>query len=984
MDTTTRQLHAQIRFALGQLAPLNDHHRFEDLCRQFARLRIASNILVATGPVSAGGDQGRDFETFRSYIATTPIATSTFCGLVQHEILVFACSLQKDAIESKIRSDVSTIVGGGVKPETIYHFCEVNVPVSKRHELQEWAKKEHGIGLEIFDGQTLAEQLTNPDVWWIAQEYLSIPSAVFPKDFAQGGRYAELRKKWLEGNRGPENFADFTEIDAGLRQAMYEVGCRADLPDWITKIKEFLSDDFPARLRRKVQYEIAVASLRGLTRLSAEAPLVIAYFESLNGQLAPAELEDAVVLLTYCSSALLQRHFDIERQRLGEWSARLIGLIDSALAENPGPSGLCSLLQTRGHSCALPFRSGNPEPRPADFDSAFSYWTRLLDQIPAAPLFPLEQFADVLTAITPMVGKSPKFPNLTDRVDQLLEARTSGFVAAEKCRDRAVELYKNGEYIHALKQLQRAKVKWYAAETLLGSLLAMLVVADCYDRLGLMYAAKYYASGVFFLCVHHDDERLKKLAPRAGFSLAGTCYRAGDWLSFLEAMQFALLAQQLYISDPFDLDKHEDAKGHLVHAAILRGITQRLAPTLVQSVDKIGNRWNAGDAWAIVRELSEDKQSPWAEQPADEIWKKIQEEAFGPPFADVGAQRAIRWKALGISWTISFDNTFELGLLAEELAATLQILQADLADTDLCLLPTTADIDLELANGTELEFTEIPDNARARWRIRLPVASTNKGKPSDDPPLALSVAATILGQCSVLPRPKFDAVLESAFRGGLATKAFSIRPAAELFAQARSKNDFETAGYHTLSAPQPPSWFEIQPAHLLKWLDTPGPGYSRKKADRFLRNRYKHNIPPIRLTLPRLMVDARTRSLIRKLRDEDGLRDWQILNIIAGVVVNYRLHLRYGPTASPDVLKDALMETMFREEQPDDPIFPLEAFNETELTMAKRVALISNLKTWDLISQSGTPDFSAVKRFLDTRYFNSTDDIPHEQLLFAD
>src|SRR5712692_309317 len=183
-----------------------------------------------------------------------------------------------------------------------------------------------------------------------------------------------------------------------------------------------------------------------------------------------------------------------------------------------------------------------------------------------------------------------------------------------------------------------------------------------------------------------------------------------------------------------------------------------------------------------------------------------------------------------------------------------------------------------------------------------------------EPPPAVVVAATILGQCSVLPSEQFKRILESACEGGLATKAFSIRPARELFARILSQEDFDAAKPQTREAPQPPTSFDIKPADQLKWRDTLGPGYSWKKAEQFLCNRYRHGIPPIRLTLPRLMADTRTRSLIRKLH-EDGLLDWQILNIIACVVIDYRIHLKHGRTAVPDALGRELMEQMFREEQ---------------------------------------------------------------------
>ena len=62
------QVQSQVKFALSQLPAQNAHHLFEQICRHLTTRFICSNVLPATGPVSAGGDQGRDFETFRTYL----------------------------------------------------------------------------------------------------------------------------------------------------------------------------------------------------------------------------------------------------------------------------------------------------------------------------------------------------------------------------------------------------------------------------------------------------------------------------------------------------------------------------------------------------------------------------------------------------------------------------------------------------------------------------------------------------------------------------------------------------------------------------------------------------------------------------------------------------------------------------------------------------------------------------------------------------
>jgi hypothetical protein len=176
------QVISQIRFGLEQLSSKNAHHEFEHLCRHLARARICSNILPATCPVSAGGDQGRDFETFRTYLKSTSLADSTFIGLASDKPIAFACSLEKKVkLKGKIESDVQTIISSGSKIEAVHYFCGADLEVAKRHKLKTWARDTYQLELEIYDGTAISELLADREVFWIAERYLSIPAEIFPR-----------------------------------------------------------------------------------------------------------------------------------------------------------------------------------------------------------------------------------------------------------------------------------------------------------------------------------------------------------------------------------------------------------------------------------------------------------------------------------------------------------------------------------------------------------------------------------------------------------------------------------------------------------------------------------------------------------------------------------------------------------------------------------------------------------------------------------
>lgn len=168
-----------IRYALSLLRSRNGHHEFEHLCRDFVRARISQNVLPATGPVGAGGDQGRDFETFYSDMAGPPATALGSSGAI-----ACSCTLQFDGVQAKIKEDVGKIARG--RPvAAVYAFCESDLPVGHRHELIAWARTAHGLELEIIDGNALAELLAEPNLFWIVEQYLYIPAELLHQDRAE-------------------------------------------------------------------------------------------------------------------------------------------------------------------------------------------------------------------------------------------------------------------------------------------------------------------------------------------------------------------------------------------------------------------------------------------------------------------------------------------------------------------------------------------------------------------------------------------------------------------------------------------------------------------------------------------------------------------------------------------------------------------------------------------------------------------------------
>lgn len=366
----------------------------------------------------------------------------------------------------------------------------------------------------------------------------------------------------------------------------------------------------------------------------------------------------------------------------------------------------------------------------------------------------------------------------------------------------------------------------------------------------------------------------------------------------------------------------------------------------------------------------------------DVVLAKASDELWSSPFSDCGPRRTYQWRALGITWRASCENNLSVIPYVEEFVAVLQIATADLACIDLCLLPTSVELEVEVADVERFRLKQRPDNARLVFRLQVPrVSTTGLEEVRRTQGEVLAVANTLLVWCSCLPDAEIDKRLRTAYKNELSAKAFLVRPYWELFREFVSPTDYESR--HTeINVDLGVNSFRHREHLALGWNKTPGFGYSREKATGFLRNRYRRAVMPICKTLTRLRKSGRFRSWVVELRN-DGLLDWQILVLIANAVVDYRVKKVVGAFA-PEPYTRVANELINRDETEEDVPFQEEILYSGEIEVFKKSNVVANARTWNLEIRSETPDFSALKRLLDVRYFQATDDIPHDDLVQED
>lgn len=1001
------EVEAQVRFALSQLPVHNAHHEFEHICRRLTEQFICSNVLPATGPVSAGGDQGRDFETFRSYLREELGPHGAFLGLVSEGTIAFICTIQADDLPTKLRRDIKKICASGHPVHEIRAFTLESVTVSSRHDLQTETWDLYQITLEFHDAESVSNLLARPEGFWIAERFLSIPSEIRPEatdvDDDRSAEYVERRRNWREKGLPNPTIGDFIDLKTGLRKAVFHKDARGDLPFWLGLIRQMLANpDLPAPLQQRARYELVVATFRGTNDFRPVDDVAHAYLTESLRETEPARLQDASALLMYANTAVRAGLSSLTPSNLGDWNTLLTKHIHE-LATHETPHRRASLLYALGHLGLHPVLTETDiqdssvevgtlgqmdlDVGPAslanvslpedlllvDVSRTLSAWSDLVKNLKETPLFPIKGLADIIQLLVPLWSTQSEWRELLDLVDEAVEQRFGKSVLAGRARDRAMKLLSAKRHLDALEELHAAKIDWWSGETVRASLLAMSVIAQLYLKLGLPQASKSYALAVAFIAHSKRDEDLTDLIPAALFIAAGADFVSGAWFSATELYELALLAQDEFIKDGLNSEN-----SHAVEDAVLK---LPYINACAKIVNPDSSAWVEATIFRIgVQEIIEGTRD-FLDAKDSDYWQSFGDRTLmSRPFSDVGEVRHIRFSALGTEWNLIAKNDIETVRAAERFAAAAQVVIAALAREDMCFIQTRINVRIvntpEVKTPVQERIESLPSNDGREWVVKLtPVRRSDDVNPDDIVTELLAMLSVILRETSLLPEDDFVASLERAFERGLGHKLSPGRPfdqLLEMFA-----NDTEPELQRSLyTTPWNCDNGILETHEELRWQDGPGPTYSKDLSEQILRTRYESLAESIRITIAMLAASKEFRSDVKALRAE-GWLDWHILVAIANIVMNYR-----NPYDPSDYFSETTrMELIRLASQPEsatvEPV-PIGLFTLDTMNLNRQFAMMSLVNNWGLECQQRTPDLPAIQSLLAARYGYWVDDVPHD------
>jgi hypothetical protein len=998
MDNTARAKY--LRFALEELSAHNGQFEFEALCQEVIKARVASNLVTATGPVAAKGDQGRDAETYVSYLQDELGPHSAFLALLTKSMAAVCCTLQRDNLKGKFKDDAEKVVSSGAEVERIYAMCSIPIAAGLRHEIeQESSHAAGGVPVQLFDGVWIAQQLANSELFWVAERYLALDEAMGPPAEAGGTetldeRYLAAREHW-RGTEGPRPLrADFYELRAGLRTAKEPGPARPDLPLWLEKVERLLDLELDEDLAMQVRYELAVCTLIGKRDLRPADHHVVDFFTNVVESDHPFRLMDAQTLLWFLYSMVRSGRTSITPEQIAAWGETLRERLQSLLAEDPTPTRRAFFRFALGNLLLAPKPEQIEVPEVElelpeidviresfdDADLAFgaealidaaaavTAWRELLDELPDGSLFPLERLADQMSMMASILIDVPGWKELTAALDGKLASASGRSVVGERALARGVTLGEADRPLDAIAELHTAKSNLFGGDSVRESVQALSLLSTAYLELRLPTASKQYALASAYASLVSERDEVTDLGHVALARAAYADLIAGNWLSAIRSAAATLAAANEQIPPG------EIAEGTDEDIRLAIGVMQ----CVVAAARDLGECYELaimalfGEKAASIRE--EILEQTQALTPEEWAVRTGEMGLLGPPFADARPNLALRFAALGIEWTIGPVGPEARGA-AERLAAAAEVLSAELARRDLCLLRGEVSVEVATVERAADELDDPIDMIDAdgppgKWKVTL---GTGKAW-LDDPNLVTRelflVLMAIIGERSLLPHDELGELVKAALTDGTTGKLFAARAFDQLVDELLGDIPDLTADCDPCFEPLGPT------SHAnLGWCDGPGPTYDPEIAKADLESRYAKLVPPIQLTLPRLLADPAAREAIEALK-RDELLDWHVLQAINGIVQGFRL-----PEGAREWDHNRIEEFMLRPEVETMPEIPLELFSEENLRASAKTGLLATLQTVGLENRSRGPDTEAIRELLAARYGYLSNDIEHPDFL---
>lgn len=573
---------------------------------------------------------------------------------------------------------------------------------------------------------------------------------------------------------------------------------------WISLLQKYISiPDILSKFRREAIYEILWLTLYpSLDLFSGNSieelkEMVFEYFTDFEEYDDAGSIEDTHILLTIIFTSQRLNLIKIDNDQIKKWIDRFDDFLEECEIKASDKNVYCRLLEIKAFGFINKKTWGFGD---NNLNKAQSLLEKIIQELPNAPFYPVSQLGAKLDGVFDIaidLGLDKDFGLLEEFSEKLLpiiQQREGDFSAAKSYKERGMKHLDSTNpkgILKALNYFHKAKDLYQNEDAYEGFVLAILVISQLYASIGMNLAAKYYSLSAIWFCFDTEDPQLYKRISEAYAILLHTDLKQGSWMSALLDFENYFTARAEFDINEFDPEIDEVLAKTLAHSAFIIAlaplISNQLASFIEYEKSKIGSFYS--------KFLKESVEFIIGEQSKIGTEDLVARKLDNPPINDIGDKRVISWKAFGSIWNVEFQNDFIHNSIGEEFASLIQIIQSDIAfsELDFRFIKGTIQIIIEIVDLQKWP-EQLPSNSSSKWKVYLPVIQSKK--PEDKNMHYAKITTSfqiILNELSLLPKARFKELFISLFERGLSNKTLIVNLYQKAYRDLYSVEKFENS-----------------------------------------------------------------------------------------------------------------------------------------------------------------------------------------------
>ncbi len=570
---------------------------------------------------------------------------------------------------------------------------------------------------------------------------------------------------------------EFYEIVDAIRFFGFNFPRSGHQEHWLSRLEEFIRvKDTPIQYKRKAIWTkfwihlIAQKTDEYLAELfEAESDDIHYYFENVGKYIDKTLLKDDTYFLEALRKAVPLMGRNITAENISVWFNKMDHYINENL-EKGSIDDQCLLIEILGFS-----KIALHEP-PMRFTESIAIHKKILPLLKQHHRYDIRDLLDHYDGMVDVAVFNNLDKEILDDVAMLFiefwnhsRNQINEIELGKKLYHRAGNMRSSDINYQALKFANDALALFKYDISKRERIATLLEISHIYMNLRLNYAAKFYALNAMYT-IHYDGRATEfDFLSDTLLYLLRADYQQGQWTDFIKGCSQFFVARTM-MDNKNNLDKHlrhldeTNTAAHYLGTIFVtyKYFNPELENVLSEQLVEISRLLPDLD-----KKIIEPLKNFFDQQ--DSVVDSLKKTVDGIPFLEVGRLKSILLNILGIEWILQGYNELKSNALLEEIAAYLQIILLDMAESevDLHLAPVSVVIHLRADSAAQEETTLVEWNLEKRhWLISIQdFSAIEKNDNSERLHFVVNSILQIINDLSFLPKggdgkEKFDTIMK--------------------------------------------------------------------------------------------------------------------------------------------------------------------------------------------------------------------------------